>query len=147
MLNSCPDCGAILNEGTSCQSIFDSFLTLEFIDPTYGAVHMLTVACFMIQHMRYSDAALNWIEKKLRANLDEGIPAERIRQLAADETNQHRRTWKVTRRPEDPQLQKINWSMTIADIALKYQDAKSYTELVKQWARITLHEMKPYLTQ
>ncbi len=54
----CPVCGAVLPEGSTCQSIFDEFLNLEYTDPAYGQVHYLTVTCFMIQHERYSDEAL-----------------------------------------------------------------------------------------
>ncbi len=143
MTQPCPECGAILAEDNSCQTIFDSFLVLEFSDSGYGKVHMLTVACFMIQHGRYSDEALIWIEQQLRAYLEEGIPTDQIRQMAAKETNQSRRAWRVNRRPDAPQLPKIAWSMTIADVASSYQDAESYCELVTQWARITLREMRP----
>jgi hypothetical protein len=34
---------------------------------------MLTVACFMIQHGRYSDEALAWIAQKLCANLNDTL--------------------------------------------------------------------------
>ncbi len=147
MTNICSDCAAVLQNDASCQTIFDSFLVHEFTDPAYGEVHMLTVACFMIQHGRYSNEALNWIEQKIRANLQEGITAEQIREPAEKETNQSKRTWKVTRRPGDSALPKIAWSMTIADVASNYQDARSYNDLVKQWARITLFEMKPLLSK
>ncbi len=143
MPNRCPECGAVLAEDVSCQSIFDSFLALEYTDPEYGQVHMLTVACFMIQHGRYSDEALAWIERKLRANL-EGIPAEQIRRQAAKETAQGAHTWRVTRQPDKPQMQ-VDWSMTIGDIAANYHDAGSFRELVKRWAEVTLREMQTLL--
>lgn len=104
---------------------------------------MLTVACFMIQHGRYSDEALVWIEQKLRSYLQEGLPVEQIRHQAAREASQNTHTWKVTRQPGAPPMPKIPWSVTIADVASSYQDANSYCELVTQWARSTLHEMKP----
>jgi hypothetical protein len=144
---TCPECGAILSENTSCQVIFDSFLVLEFTDPAYGEVHMLTVACFMIQHGRFSDEALNWIEHKLCANLDEGMSPQKIRLQAAKETDQGKRAWKVTRRPDDPPLPKIAWSKTIADVASNYQDAESYRDLVMKWTRTTTAEMKPLLSK
>jgi hypothetical protein len=143
MTKPCPECGAILNENESCQSIFDEFLVLEYTDPAYGAVHFLTVACFMVQHGRYSDEALAWIEGQLRAYLDEGVPAGHIRRQAAKETNQGKRTWKVIRPADAPPLPKVAWSMTIADVAAQYQDAESYRALVTDWARRTLQEMKP----
>jgi len=144
MPNTCPECGAILNGGSTCQTIFEALLVLEFTDSGYGEVHMLTVACFMIQHGRYSDEALVWIEQKLRDNLG-GVPASTIRRQAGKETGQHTRTWKVTRRPGARRLPTVAWSMTIADVAANYQDAKSYCQLVKQWAQVTLHEMEPLL--
>ncbi len=143
MPDRCPECGALLPKDTTCQAIFDQFLVLEFTDPGYGEVHMLTVACFMIQHGRYSDEALIWIEQQLRANLDEGIPAGQIRRQAAKEANQSRRTWKVTRRPDAPPQAKIGWSVTIADVAANYHDANSYRQWVKRWARATLMDMQP----
>jgi hypothetical protein len=146
---ACPECGAVHRDENSCQAIFDSFLVLEFTDPGYGEVHLLTVACFMVQHGRYSDEGLAWIEKTMRLHLEGEVPLEKLRRQAARETRQDARAWKVTRRPTDPPLPPIPWSMTIADVAAQYgaaaQDALTYRELVKQWARTTLHEMKPWL--
>jgi Family of unknown function (DUF5946) len=145
--NTCPECGALLGEGETCQSIFESFLALEYSDPGYGKVHFLTVACFMIQHGRYSDDALVWIAEKLLLNLEEGVPAEKIRRRAAKETEQSGRSWKVNRSPDAPPLPKIVWSMTIADVAARYRDTESYCELMIDWACSTLREMKPFLVR
>lgn len=142
---TCPECGAILAEDTDCQAVFDSFLALEFTDPGYAEVHMLTVACFMIQHGRYSDEGLAWIEQQLKAHLEEGTPVTEIRRQAAKETGQGARTWRVNRRPGAAPLPKIAWSMTIADVASNYRDTKSYCALVRQWADATLREMKPWV--
>jgi hypothetical protein len=142
----CPDCGAVFDQDDTCQSVFDSLLVLEFTDPAYGEVHMLTVACFMIQHRRYSDEALVWIEQQLRAHLERDVPVGQIRKHAAQEARQDKRAWKVTRRPGEKPLPPIAWSMTIADVAQGYQDAASYRDLVKQWAKATLKEMRPYLS-
>jgi hypothetical protein len=146
MPDRCPECGAVLDEGSSCQTIFDALLVLEFTNPEYGEVHMLTVACFMIQHGRYSDEALTWIERTLRAYLEGGVPPETIRRQAAQETSPGRRAWKVGRQPGAPRLPQIAWSMTIAGVAAQYEDAGSYRDLVKQWAGATLKEMQPLLT-
>ena len=146
MSYTCPECGVTFTEDDTCQTIFDAFLALEFTDPGYGEVHFLTVACFMIQHGRYSDAALRWIEQKLRSNLA-GTPADQIRQQAAQEAGPGTRTWKVTRQPGEPPLPKIAWSLTIADVARSYQDAQSYQVWVKRWAEVTLQEMKPLFSR
>ena len=144
MPSTCPECGAALDE-TTCQSIFDSFLALEFSDPAYGAVHMLTVACFMIQHMRYSDEGLVWIEKKLRDVLVNEVPVDEIRREAGRETGQGKRTWKVTRQPGERALPKIAWSMTIADVSANTRDATTYCQMVTRWAMVTLAEMRPWI--
>lgn len=147
MTNTCPECGASLPDGTTCQTIFDEFLVLEFTDPAYGAVHMLTVACFMIQHGRYSDEALAWIAAQLRASLEQGVPADQIRREAARRVDQTTRTWKVTRRADASALPKIPWSLTIADVATDYRDAASYCALIRAWATRTLAEMPPLLNR
>ncbi|MCL4560619.1 MAG: DUF5946 family protein [Chloroflexi bacterium] len=144
---NCPGCGASLRDSESCQTIFESFLALEYADPGYGEVHFLTVACFMIQHGCYSDEALAWIEQKLRLNLEQGVPAMQICRQAAKETGQGVRLWKITRPPDAPQLPKVAWSMTIIDVKAGYHDAASYCALVTEWARRTLKEMSPLLVQ
>lgn len=143
--NTCPECGAILSEYTSCQEIFNSFLIKEYADPEYGGVHFLTVACYMIQHRRYSDEGLIWIEQKIWENLILGMPARRVREKASKEMKNDLRTWKVVRSPDESPLPKISWSMTIVDIASNYQDSDNYCQLVQKWAHITLCEMKPLM--
>lgn len=138
----CPDCGAALPEYTDCQGIFDCFLAKEFSDPAYGEVHMLTVACFMIQHGRYSDDALAWVAERLRENLDDGVPPAQIRRQVAKLRGQKRRGWRVTRPTCAPRQRKIHWEMTIANVAAQTQDAETYCALVRQWARLTLKDMQ-----
>ena len=41
----CPECGA-----PDCEARFNECLALEFSDATYGTVHHLTVAAYMVQH-------------------------------------------------------------------------------------------------
>lgn len=140
MPERCPECGAVLPERTTCQSIFESFLVLEYSEPAYYEAHFAMVSCFMIQHGRYSDEGLAWIKPVLRASLDEGLTPAELRQLASKGTNSTTRTWKVIRRPDAPPLPKIEWSMTIADVARDYHDPESYIRLVNRWAEITSKE-------
>lgn len=145
MPDACTSCGAAHQDDRTCQSVFEEFLALEFTDAGYGAVHFLTVACYMVQHGQYSDEGLGWISGRLRDHLEGGVPVERIRRQAAGEVGQGQRGWKVTRRPGDPPQAKIAWSMTIMDVAAGTRDAASYRALVTKWARVTLREMQPIL--
>jgi hypothetical protein len=141
MSKICPECGAVLSEEDTCQSIFESFLVLEFTDPGYGEVHFLTVACYMIQHGRYSDAGLVWIQGMLRAYLEGEMTNDQLRQLARKDTDNRDRTWKVNRAANAAPLPKIDWTMTIADVAEHYADPQSYQQAVRDWGRATLKQM------
>lgn len=140
-MEPCPDCGARFDGNKTCQSIFDAFLALEFSDPAYGEVHFLTVACFMIQHNRYSDAALAWIRGMLQAYLEGNLPPSEIRRLATGEMNNAVRSWKVLRSPDDRLLPKIAWRVMIADAAEQAGDATSYRRAMRLWGESTLKQM------
>jgi hypothetical protein len=142
----CPICGAVLPEGSTCQSLFDEFLNLEYTDPAYGEVHYLTVTCFMVQHERYSDEALIWTKATLKAYFDEHLTAQQLRQRAAQATNRDTRTWKVTRRADARPLPKVAWTMTIVDVAQSIQDPEKYCEQVRRWAGATLQQMASLLS-
>lgn len=143
----CKDCGAVSEDDRDCETVFRDFLVLEFTDPKYGAVHLLTVACFMIQHRKYSHEALIWIERRLREYLEEGNTAEQIGRQALREVRPDKRSWKVTRRPEDPEQEIIRWTMTISDVAQRFHSPESYRELIVQWAETTLRDMQPLLIE
>lgn len=138
---TCPECGAKLDAYTSCQEIFDQFLALEFSDPEYGAVHFLTVACFMIQHYQYSESALTWIKQTLGAHLSNNMTADQLRKLAYIDSSNTDRDWKVLRQKDDPQPVHLEWSVTIADVAGNFTDAAGYREWINRWAQATLAQM------
>jgi hypothetical protein len=138
----CAECGADLREGTTCHTIFESFMALEFSNPAYGEVHFLTVACFMIQHRRYSDEALSWVRTALRTYLDAGITGRELSRRAASALGQTSRAWKILRQPDAPPLPDIAWDITIADVVPSAHDATLYREHVTQWARRTLEQLE-----
>jgi hypothetical protein len=135
----CPQCGAALPAGQSCEDVFYALQLLEVQDPAYYAVHLLSVATYFIQHDRYSDEALAWIQGTMREFLA-GKPAEQIRKAAWHDTQQANRTWKVLRPADAPPRPAMAWEMTIADVARQH-DAASYCVLVTEWARATLRQM------
>lgn len=142
MSEQCAACGAVLPEGSTCQSIFDELQLLEFTDPAYHRVHFLSVACFMIQHGLYSDEALVWMQEKMQIYLDRQLTNQQLRQLIGNETSSATRTWKVVRPKDAAPLPKIAWSMTIVDIIESAQDTEQYCQQVKQWARVILQQLK-----
>jgi uncharacterized protein DUF5946 len=144
MAERCPECGAALSHGSTCQTIFEECLSLEYTNPAYGQVHFLTVACFMIQHGRYSDEALTGIQPLLRAALSEPLSAQQLRERAK-RMSEATRSWKVTRQPDMPPLPNVAWSVTMADVAQSLQDPQKYCEQVQLWARVTLQQMPALL--
>jgi len=141
MITTCPICGATWNNNVTCQEMFDEFLALEFSYPAYGKVHMLTVACFMIQHQRYSDIALIWMKEKLNEVLNHAVTPDEIRLRMTTEVDHSRRDWKIERQPDEPTLPHVDWSITIADVYQYKGDSDSYCAWVEKWARTTLAEM------
>ena len=140
----CNQCGAVLEGGRTCESIFHEFLALEFEDPGYGRVHFLTVASYMIQHEGYSDEFYVWVQSALRDYLEKGHSLKRIRKSAASGPGRA----KGVLRPADARpLPKVAWSMTIADVASQMHDADSYCSLIEKWAKTILQEMEPLVAK
>lgn len=118
MYNKYSLCGAATDVDFTCQDIFDEFLALEFSNPTYGKVHMLTVSCFMIQHQRYSDPALLWMQQTLRDVLENGVDPSEIRLQMTSDVDQGKRQWKIERQPGERDLPPIKWCITDAPLLM-----------------------------
>jgi hypothetical protein len=142
MNNICSLCSAATDIDLTCQDRFDEFLALEFSNPAYGKVHMLTVSCFMIQHQRYSDPALLWMQRALQDVLENGLDPSEIRLQMTSDVDQGKRDWKIERQPGERKLPHIHWTITIADVYQHKNDPISYCAWVEKWARATLNEMK-----
>mgnify|MGYP006998749610 FL=1 len=103
--------------------------------PAYGAVHHLSVPCYLLQHNVYSQRG--WLEvRKLLSRFvyDGWTPAMARRAIQAQATS--RRTWNLTRSPKLPGVEQIAWSFTIADVRLGR--AEDYCADVLTWARRVL---------
>jgi len=142
MSEICSFCGAAKVGDLSCQDMFDEFLVLEFSNPAYGRVHMLTVACFMIQHNRYSDPALVWMKKKLEDVLNKVVSPAEIRVQMTRDADQTTRGWKIERQPHERELPQVEWSVTIADVYQHKGDPRSYCSWVERWAKATVLEIR-----
>ena len=144
MSQKCPQCGAEFPSDELCRDRFDLCLAREFENPTtFGAVHHLTVACYMLQHNAYSREvwleARNMIAQFIRAGV---TPAEK-RQQNRPRFDSGRRVWSVTKGAKLSEFDTIAWSRTIA--SLRLDDPESYCAGVKLWATCILADTEPLM--
>lgn len=74
---------AQLAASQDCQSIHQRLLGYDFgpRNDVPHTIHFLQVTCYMIQHDRYSDEALDWAQDMLRAHLDGGMDEYGLRRF------------------------------------------------------------------
>jgi len=135
----CAQCGAIYASDETCQQRFEACLALEYENPlAYGAVHLLSVACYMLQHNLYSREG--WLETRalVRQTISqESTPAD-IRKMNRDRLDSGVRKWSITKGAKLAEFATIRWSRTIADIRL--ENPEGYVSDVKQWAVSVLED-------
>jgi len=135
----CAQCGAIYASDETCQQRFEACLALEYENPlAYGAVHLLSVACYMLQHNLYSREG--WLETRalVRQTISqESTPAD-IRKMNRDRLDSGVRKWSITKGAKLAEFATIRWSRTIADIRL--ENPGGYVSDVKQWVISVLED-------
>jgi hypothetical protein len=133
---NCPECGAPDN---LCQTRFDEFLSLEFTDAGYGAVHHLTVAAYMVQHSSKMTRE-GWLFERnlLREFLIENKPPAYIRKQNKDVVDSGKRKFKIKSKTGLPVIDKNMWKKTILDV--RADNADVYREDITAWARSVLEE-------
>ena len=135
----CAQCGAIYASDETCQQRFEVCLALEYENPlAYGAVHLLSVACYMLQHNLYSREG--WLETRalVRQTISqESTPAD-IRKMNRDRLDSGVRKWSITKGAKLAEFATIRWSRTIADIRL--ENPEGYVSDVKQWVISVLED-------
>ncbi len=131
----CPHCGAS-EADESCQSRFDRALSLEFTDPEFGAVHLLTVTAYALQHDRYSHAGWLAAREVLRGVVDEGLRPHEV-------AGRYRRLGEgsISRGEPFGDFARISWRRTIADV--RTGDAATYRGDVEAWAASVLEDTAP----
>jgi hypothetical protein len=135
--NQCPECGARLSAGELCSDRFNLLLALEFENPdTFGSVHHLTVACYMLQHNLYSRRAWLLTREMLDQVINHDVAPEVIRKLNRRELDSNKRDWKITAGSNLQGVDAIQWSRNIADVGI--ESPESYCEDVKLWAKSLL---------
>jgi hypothetical protein len=133
MPSTCPQCGAIFPCGETCQARFEACLALEYENPaTYGAVHLLTVACYMLQHNLYSRQG--WLETRqmVAKTLHSEITPAEIRTKYQRRLDSGQRKWSMTKGEKLEEFDLIRWSCTIASVQL--DNPEQYVATVRQWA-------------
>jgi len=134
----CPDCGA---PEMTCETRFHEFLVKEFEDSSYGAVHHLTVATYMLQHSSKLTRE-GWLHERelLREFLVENKSPAFIRKQNKDLVDSGKRKFKIKSRNGLPVINKTAWTKTILDVRM--ENAQVYYEDVTAWARSVLEDVQ-----
>ncbi len=85
MTQKCPRCGAEYPSAEAYQQRFERCLALEYENPiAFGAIHHLSVACYMLQHNAYSRDVWLIDRDMLAQFVRDGVtPVEMRRQIRA----------------------------------------------------------------
>lgn len=106
---------------------------MEYENPTtFGAVHHLTVTCYMLQHNAYSRDV--WLEARdmLARFIQGGVTPEAMRLHNRSRFDSAHRTWSVTRGLKLEGFDTLVWSRTIADV--RPEDPETYCADIRLWA-------------
>jgi len=134
---NCPECGA---PDALCQSRFDEFLALEFSEPgSYGSVHNLTVAAYMVQHSsRLTREGWLFERSLLREFLVDGKSPAIVRQQSRGSLDSGKRPFNIKSRTGQRIIGKSEWTKTILDV--RAENAKIYCAEIELWARAVLDD-------
>jgi len=136
MASTCPQCGAVVSAAATCQDRFDACLIKEFELAVYGAVHHLTVPCYMLQHNLYSAEGWMGARELLIQFVHRGQAPGEARRRNRIRVDSGHRSWSVTKGPRLPGVEQIRWTVTIADVRL--DTAEHYVADVRRWAESVL---------
>jgi hypothetical protein len=127
----CQYCGL-----SDCQARFHQCLSLDFSDPTYGSVHHLLVASFMLQHHAYDTEAQAVVLAFISAFIDRPLNQYDKQNIRA----RYDGAQPVFRRDLAPSM-RYNWPLTIADV--DSSSGVAYQSSVKAWARAVVATLQP----
>ncbi|MBX3059717.1 MAG: hypothetical protein KF770_24975 [Anaerolineae bacterium] len=137
----CPECGAVLPTGQSCQDLFDQMLLWEWEHPPLGEVHHLMVLCYHLQHPHlYSPEGLAYARRLLAQFVAQGLSPTEARQQNRAQVSSANRNWKITGTAVafGAYDQPMNWTMTAVDIITG--GPENYGERVRAWAQ-SIHQV------
>lgn len=141
---TCPECGAALTSGRSCQDSFDALLAKEYRYTKYGAVHHISVPAYMLQHpSRLSRRG--WLEMRrlLSSFIKQDKSPDEVRKTSQKSVQNNQRNFSFTK-GESIKLGHMNWTQTISDIRM--EEASTYCEDVLEWATQILKDTKEFET-
>ena len=142
-MSNCTECGA---PDAACQARFNEFLALEFMEASFGAVHHLTVATFMLQHSsRLTLEGWYYERELLREFLVANKPPALVRRQNKSKVDNGRRDFKIKSKTGQPVIGKIRWMKTILDVHTN--TAKIYCADVTAWARAALSDSELVVPQ
>lgn len=138
----CPMCGALVPEHLeSCHAIFEEVLTREYSDPAFGAVHLLTVDAYVLQHSEEHGPRSNAFHLQRLCRLLEhggnpGIGQRPPRKVGKAFEQQYHEL-------PDLEAPQQRGRLTIAHVH-GAQDAQQHAELVREWANSVWEAYHPY---
>ncbi len=143
MDTKCPECGAPLVDGRTCQDDFHQMLFWENEDPRRGEVHHLAVLCYHLQHPGlYSPEGLLHARQLLVEFAARGAAPQAVRKQSRGQVDSGRRLWKITSRAgaQGAYTHPVRWAMTAADVVAA--GAAAYCGSVRAWAQSILAALR-----
>ncbi|HEY3313273.1 MAG TPA: DUF5946 family protein [Anaerolineales bacterium] len=135
----CPECGAPEGLEINCKTAFDECLVREFEDPSFGEVHHLTVAAYMLQHSsKLSREGWGHMRQLLKEFLVENQTPIQVRIRSREVLDSGNRKWKFTSGDGQPKIDRTTWTKTILDVRLN--DSETYCADVIAWAGAALKD-------
>lgn len=144
MTYTCPQCGAAFPSNETCQERFTACQLKEVEQPSYYAVHHLSVPCYMLQHNAYSLQGWPVVRDLLFQFIHRGLTPARYRQQVRLKSGCGQRTWSITRGAKLPGVEDLQWAFTIADIRL--DTAETYCADVRRWAESILENSEQLIS-
>jgi hypothetical protein len=133
---TCPVCGALLPDGTTCQELFDLAQLKEIEHPENYAVHHLSVLCYMLQHNIYSHSGWLGARDLLYQFIYRGLTPAAARRQNRKKLDSGKRDWSLTKGEKPAGVEAVKWTFTITDVRL--DTAEHYCADVRRWAECVL---------
>src|SRR5215216_2170176 len=114
----CPECGAVWQDGRTCEDDFHQMLFWEAEFPAYWEVHHYMVLCYHMQHPSlYSPETLEG-SKQMLADFLNGTSKEQMRKSMRDKVDSVKRKFKIKGTPDSHGAYRhpVQWTMTTADV-------------------------------